>query len=89
MKTPRSYSEVPHWKLDLPRYSNKLKRRNLTNERRGKSAAPFVIFSFPSYFILTRMKKLGWVLSFGPAVNLTLPFSGVPKVMSTLSADMS
>ena len=28
MKTPSSYSEVPRWKLDLPRNSNKLKRRN-------------------------------------------------------------
>ena len=37
----------------------------------------------------TFMKKVGCVLSFGPAVNLTLPFSGAPKVMSTLSTEMS
>ena len=41
MKTPRSYSEVPRWKLNLQQSVFKLLQGNQTNEGLGMTTEPF------------------------------------------------
>ena len=43
MKTLRSYSEVPRWKLICPGGVSNYSEENLANIRHGKTVAPLVI----------------------------------------------